>query len=214
MKVIGYVRVSANKQDMENQKHLLLQYARTRHLPIDGFIHAKISSRKGPKAPGVDELLAELEQEDVLLVAQLSRLGRNMLQTLNIIDDLNQRGVKIAFVRQPELSTTGPHAKLLVAIYCYLAETERAYFSSRTKQGLAAARANGKRLGRPKGSRNKERLLDPYKGQILDYLEKGLNLAAIMRIINPQLEEPITYNAYRYFVRHEEALLKAWKAQR
>ncbi|HEX6385519.1 MAG TPA: hypothetical protein VF177_12685, partial [Anaerolineae bacterium] len=79
---------------------------------------------------------------------------------------------------------------------------------------LAAARAKGKKLGRPRGSRNKERVLDPYKRQILDYLKMGLNLAAIMKIINPQLEEPITYNSYRYFVQREEELLRAWQAQR
>lgn len=122
-------------------------------------------------------------------------------------------GVKIAFVRQPELSTTGQHAKLLLAIYSYFAETEREYISLRTKQGLAAAKAEGKTLGRPKGSRNKERVLDPYRQQILDYLKMGLNLAAIMKIINPQLKQPITYNSYRYFVQHDEALMAAWQAE-
>ncbi len=137
-----------------------------------------------------------------------------MLQTLNIINELSERGVKITFVRQPELSTTGPHGKLLLAIYSYFAETERAYISLRTKQGLAAAKAKGKQLGRPKGSRNQERVLDPYRFEISGYLEMGLNLAAVMKLINPQLEKPLTYNSYRYFVQHEEALLKAWEAQR
>ena len=69
------------------------------------------------------------------------------------------------FVRQPELSTTGPHGTLLLAIYRYFAETERDYSAPRTKQGLAAARAQGKTLGRPQGSRNKQRVLDPAHEQ-------------------------------------------------
>ena len=104
--------------------------------------------------------MGKLVEGDVLLVAELSRLGRNMLQTLNIINELSERGVQISFIRQPELSTTGPHTKLLLAIYSYFAETEREYISLRTKQGLVAARAKGKQLGRPKGSRDKERVLD------------------------------------------------------
>lgn len=112
------------------------------------------------------------------------------------------------------MSTTGQHAKLLLAIYSYFAEAEREYISLRTKQGLAAAKAKGKMLGRPKGSRNKKRVLDPYKQQILDYLKMGLNLAAIMKIINPQLERPITYNSYRYYVQREEDLHLAWQSQK
>lgn len=84
----------------------------------------------------------------------------------------------------------------------------------RTKQGLAAARAKGKKLGRPKGSRDKERVLDPYRDQILEHLEMGLTLAAVMKIINPQLEEAITYNSYRYFVRHDKELFEAWQTRR
>jgi DNA invertase Pin-like site-specific DNA recombinase len=213
MKAIGYIRVSTDQQDLEKQKHLLLQYAHTQQLLVDEFIQAEVSSQKSTKERRIDELLAKLEGGDVLLVAELSRLGRNMLQTLNIVNELSERGVKLAFVRQPELSTLGPHTKLLLAIYSYFAETEREFISIRTKQGLAAAKAKGKQLGRPKGSRNRDRVLDPYREQILEYLQMGLNLAAVMKIINPQLEKPITYNAYRYFVQHEEELLKAWKVQ-
>ena len=213
MKAIGYIRVSTDQQDLEKQKHLLLQYAHTQQLLVDEFIQVEVSSQKSTKERRIDELLAKLEGGDVLLVAELSRLGRNMLQTLNIVNELSERGVKLAFVRQPELSTLGPHTKLLLAIYSYFAETEREFISIRTKQGLAAAKAKGKQLGRPKGSRNRDRVLDPYREQILEYLQMGLNLAAVMKIINPQLEKPITYNAYRYFVQHEEELLKAWKVQ-
>ena len=213
MKVIGYVRVSTDKQDVEKQKHLLLQHAQSQQLLITEFIHTEVSSQKSTQERRIDELLVKLKKGDVLMVAELSRLGRNMLQTLNIINDLSEKGVKIAFVRQPELSTTGQHAKLLLAIYSYFAETEREYISLRTKQGLAAAKAKGKTLGRPQGSRNKERVLDPYRDQILDYLKMGLNLAAIMKIINPQLEQPITYNSYRYFVQREEDLYQAWHSQ-
>ena len=137
----------------------------------------------------------------MLLVAELSRLGREMLQVLNIINDLSDKGVKITFVRQPELSTTGSHGKLLLAIYSYFAEAEREFISMRVKQGLAAARAKGVKLGRPKGSRNKKRVLDPYRDEILKYLQKGIDLATVRKLINPELEKAYLLQLIQVFCR-------------
>ena len=64
-------------------------------------------------------------------MAELSRLGRNMLETLNMINTLTERGIQVVFVRQPELSTVGPHHLLLLAIYSYFAQAEREYIALR-----------------------------------------------------------------------------------
>ncbi len=213
-KVVGYIRISSDKQDLGKQQHLLWQYAQTHGLLIDEFVRVEISSKKSLRERRIEELLSKLETGDTLFVAELSQLGRNMLETLNLVNELIQREIQLTFVRQPELSTDRPHGQLLFAIYGHFAQTEREYISMRTKQGLAAARAQGKVLGRPKGSKNKERVLDPHKDQILEYLEMGLNLAAIMKLVNPRLEEPVTYNTFRYFVQHEKDLMNARQAQR
>ena len=214
MKVIGYIRVSTDSQDLEKQRHLLLEYAQRQQLLIDEFINVEMSSRKDTKERRIDELLTKLDEGDTLIVAELSRLGRNMLETLNIINRLGEQGVQIIFVRQPELSTLGSHTKLLLAIYSYFAEAEREYISLRTKQGLAAAKASGKKLGRPKGSKNKDRVLDPFKQQIAEYLKLGINLAAIRKIINHQLDQSASYNTYKYYVQHEEELRGIWDRQK
>lgn len=213
MKVIGYIRVSTDEQDLEKQKHLLLEYAQNKQLLINEFISVEVSSKEGTKERRIDELLSMLNKGDTLLVAELSRLGRNMLETLNIINEIGKNGVSIIFIRQPELSTVGSHAKLLLAIYSYFAEAEREYISMRTKQGLAALKSEGKILGRPKGSRNRDQLLEPYKEQIKNYLRMGLNLASIVRVINNQREKPISYNAFKYFVQNSEDLLKLWNSR-
>jgi DNA invertase Pin-like site-specific DNA recombinase len=213
-KVIGYIRVSTDKQDLDTQRHLLLEYARQHHLIIDEFVDIEVSSRKSKADRRLDELLAKLQRGDLLLVAELSRLGREMLQVLNFINDLNQKGVDITFVQQPELSTSGPHGKLLLAIYSYFAEAERDFISMRVKQGLAAARAKGVKLGRPQGSRNRERVLDADRDRILDYLQRGVDLANIRKIINPDLPQPISYTSYKYFVQHDPELKAAWLDQR
>ena len=196
------------------QEHLLLKYAQQQDLQINDFIRVEISSQRDTKERRIDELLDWLDDGDVLLVAELSRLGRNMFEVIDIINQLGENGVEVIFLRQPELSTTGPHRKLLLAIYSYFAEAEREFISVRTKQGLAAAKASGKKLGRPKGSRDKERMLDPYRDQIKDYLDLGLSLRRIRLIINPQLERPISYPAYRYFVRQDPELLESWQDRR
>lgn len=134
-----------------------------------------------------------------------------MYETLDIINTLASNDVKIIFVRQPELSTNGPHTKLLMAIYSYFAEAERDFISMRTKQGLAAAKASGKVLGRPKGVKNKERALDKFKEQIRVYLKSQLSISSIRKLINPLLDKNLSYNTYKYFIESDEELDKLRK---
>jgi len=206
-RVIGYIRVSTDTQDLKKQKHLLLEYAQSHKLMIDEMIEVETSSQKDQKVRKIDLLLEKLAAGDTLLVAELSRLGRNMLEVLNLVNKMIGEKINLVFVRQPELSTTGSHGKLLFAIYSYFAETEREFISVRTKQGLAAARAAGKLLGRPPGSRNKAaRRLDAYKDQIEKYLRMGLSISAVRKIINSQLEKALSYSAYIFFIKRDGVL--------
>jgi DNA invertase Pin-like site-specific DNA recombinase len=101
---------------------------------------------------------------------------------------------------------------LLLAIYSYFTQTEREFISIHSKQGLAAAKAQGKQLGRPKGSQNQGRPLEPYRAQIATYLQAGLTIAAVQKLINPHLEVPLTYNSYKYFIQNDKKLRGHLKA--
>ena len=90
MKVVAYTRISTDEQDLEKQKHLLLGYAQQHELLIDQFIEVAVSSRESQQQRKIDLLLDILGAGDLLLVAELSRLGRNMLETLNIINQLGK----------------------------------------------------------------------------------------------------------------------------
>ena len=205
--IIGYIRVSTDKQDLEKQRYLLLEYANKHELIINEFIEVEISSKDTKTNRKIDDIFEKLSRDDILIVAELSRLGRNMLQTLNIINELTEAGIKIIFVRQPELSTTSSHTKLLLAIYSYFAESERDYISIRTKQGLAAAKAKGKILGRPKGSKNKKgRRLDPVKGEIEMFLKLKIPVNSILKLINKTLEPKISYNTLKYYIDNDISL--------
>lgn len=213
MSTIAYLRVSTDEQDLLQQEHLLLKYAQQQQFQIDQFIRVGVSTRKSLRERKIEELITALNEGDTLIVAELSRLGRNMFETLELINKLGQMRVNIIFVRQPELSTTGSHGKLLLAVYSYFAEAEREFISMRTKQGMAAAKAQGKHIGRPKGSRDKHRPLDPYRDQILEYLKIQLPLRRIRLLVNPQMEKPLSYSAYRYFVRQDDELLTIWQSR-
>ncbi len=200
--IIGYIRVSTEQQSMENQKHKLLEYAQNNKIIIDEFIELEISSKKDQKERLLDEVFEKLKSGDTFMCTELSRLGRNMLEILNLIEKFNGAGIKLIFTNQPELSTNKNEAlsSLLLAIYGYFAQTEREIISQRTKQGLAAARANGQKLGRPKGVKNKNRVLDPFKDEIKKYLEMGLMQTNILKIINSQLEKKVSLTSLRYFI--------------
>lgn len=208
---IGYIRVSTDKQNLENQKHKILSYAQAQKIIIDEFVEIEISSKGEQKKRLIDELFDKLKKDDTLICTELSRLGRNMLEILNLIQRFNDAHIKLIFVNQPELSTNQNNAlsNLLLAIYGYFAQTEREIISERTKQGLAAAKASGKQLGRPKGAKAKVRVLDPHNLEILELLNMNVAQSSILKIINTKLEKPVTITSLRYHIEHTKDLKKA-----
>lgn len=211
--IIGYIRVSTDKQNLENQKHALLTYANEHKFIIDEFVEIEISSKGDSKKRLLDSLFLKLKSGDTLICTELSRLGRNMLEILNLIEKFNKANIKLIFVNQPELSTNQNNAlsSLLLAIYGYFAQTEREIISERTKQGLAVARAQGKVLGRPKGAKNKTRALDSFKDEIKKYLEMDLMQTNILKIINSQLETKVSLTTLRYFIATTKELKRIGK---
>ncbi len=169
---VAYIRVSTNKQDTQTQRLQIQEHCKIHNITIDKFIEIEQSSKKSQEVRKIGELKAILNAGDLLIVVELSRLGRSMLEVMNLVLELSNNGVQMIFLRQPELSTfNNACAKLLLAIYAYIDETEREFISQRTKAGLENAMANGKKLGRPKGSLSSE--YDKDIGKIKAMLSKG-----------------------------------------
>ncbi|WP_334094139.1 recombinase family protein [Helicobacter typhlonius] len=165
---LAYIRISTNKQDTQTQKLQIQEYCRINDIHIDKFIEIEQSSKKSQEIRKIGELKTKLNRGDLLIVVELSRLGRSMLEVMNLVLELSNNGVQMIFLRQHELSTfNSAYAKLLLAIYAYIDETEREFISQRTKAGLEKAMANGKKLGRPKGSFSSEYDKDIDKIKIL-----------------------------------------------
>ena len=99
-KTVAYIRASTDKQDLNNQKLEILEYARQHSLKVDEFIEITISSRKTSKQRRIDELLGKLADSDVLIVTELSRLGRSTSEVIALINELVQRTVRTIIIKQ------------------------------------------------------------------------------------------------------------------
>lgn len=199
--IIGYIRVSTDKQDLENQRNILNRYCVTNKLIVDAVFHTEISSRKTEGERKITLLIQNLHAGDTLIVSELSRIGRSMHETIHIINRILEKDVNIIFINQPELSTKGEHQKLLVSLYSYLAETERTYISMRTKDGLDKARKEGKILGRPKGAKNKNPiLLDEYRDQIVEFIRMNIPTTTIAKLLKRQNDKIKYNNLYKYIM--------------
>jgi len=166
-KLIGYVRVSTARQDADNQRHEILEYANRHHLHVDEFIEIEISSRKDKKQRRIEELMSKLRPGDIIIVSELSRLGRSTSEVIDIVNEIIAREVKFIAIKQG-LSISGQQdmqSKIIVTMFSLFAELERDIISQRTKAALAAKKAGGRKLGKPEGTIQKS-MLDQHQDQI------------------------------------------------
>ena len=179
---IAYIRVSTDKQDRDSQKLEIMEYCQKNKIYLDEILEITISSRKSQEKRKIKDLKQKLKPGDLLIATELSRLGRSMFEIIELVLDFNENNIKFFFLRQPELSNVNnPSAKLLLAIYGYIAENERELISQRTKAGLEMARSKGKKLGRPVGSTNSYFDKDVHK--IKELLSKKLTIRSIWRLL-------------------------------
>ena len=185
LKTVAYLRVSTRSQDLANQKLAILEFSQKRQFPIDQFIESRISSRKSPLERLIDEMLETLRPGDRLLVSELSRLGRSLSQVIQIVETLVRRKIRFIAIKEA-IEFDGKQdlrTKVMIALFGLFAEVERDLISERTKEGLAAARAKGRLLGRPKGALGKSKL-DGKEEEIRILLQKQVSKASIAKILN------------------------------
>ena len=154
-KVLAYLRTSTDKQDLNNQKLLILEYGRQTGIQIQDFIGIKISSKRSENDRRLTELMSRLVGGDTLIVTELSRLGRSTGQVINLIDRLVGNDIRIIVIRQNlVLDTTGDDIQSLtmITLLALFAELERMMISRRTKEALATKKAQGVQLDKPKGT--------------------------------------------------------------
>ena len=172
-RIISYLRVSTADQDTEKNKNDVLAFANSRgFLGQVQFIEEKVSGAKSWKNRKIAQIVEDLEPGNVLIVPELSRLGRSLKDVLDILEILTSKDVKVFSVKENfQLNGTDMQSKIMRTMISLFAEIERDLIRERTNEGLAAARAKGKLLGRPKGPGKSK--LDGLEPEIEALLKNG-----------------------------------------
>src|SRR5690606_12676186 len=136
------------------------------------FVEEKISGLKSWKKRKLNDLVQSMQAGDILIVPELSRLGRSLVEVLEVLNTLKDKEVKVYSVKENfQLNGDDMQSKVMRTMLGLFAEIERDLIVARTKEGLAAAKASGKRLGRPKGPGKSK--LDEHKEEIIALLKNG-----------------------------------------
>jgi len=177
MRVIGYLRVSTQDQDLDKNKADILAFANERRIsPVD-WVEEKISSTKDWRKRELGQVVASLGEGDWLITPEFSRLARSTLQILEILAELKKKGVHVYVLKGAQHINESIESKVFLTMMALFAEIERDLISARTKEALKARKVAGVKLGRPKGAGKSK--LDQYRPEIEALLKTGSSLVYI-----------------------------------
>jgi len=182
-KIVAYLRASTDKQDLSHQKLEILEYARRQGLCVDEYLELTISSRKTSKQRRIDELTQKLEETDTLIVTELSRLGRSTAEVIALVNTLVERNIRLIAIKQNlDISRQDMNSKIIITLFSLFAELERDLTSLRTREALAVKKAQGRPLGKPKGTLQKSKF-DQDVMRIKELLGYGLSVRKIAKVL-------------------------------
>lgn len=185
MVIYAYLRVSTNQQDVDNQRHEILEYVNQQSLGHLEFVEDSVSGQKKWRDRQLGELLANTAVAgDVIIFAEISRMARSTLQVLEILECCMQRELTVHIAKQQMVLDDKLPSRITATVLGLAAEIERELISIRTKEALAKRKASGKPLGRPKGRQSAKLKLDPRKEEIKLYLDKGISKRSIAKLVD------------------------------
>lgn len=182
--VYGYIRVSSDKQTVENQRFEITNFCRRNKLTVDGWIAETISGTKAYSKRELGKLLARVSGGDLIICAELSRLGRNLFMIMEILNICMQRECRVWTIKDGYRLGDDIQSKVLAFAFGLSAEIERNLISQRTKEALARRKAEGLALGRPKGRATAPEKLKLFKKKklIAELLNERISKRHIARI--------------------------------
>ena len=182
--MFAYIRVSADKQTLENQRYEINQFCERNFYVIDKWIEETISGAKDLNDRKLGKLLKKMKKDDVLICSELSRLGRNLLMIIEILNECLNRDIQVWTIKDNYRLGSDINSKVLAFAFGLSAEIERNLISQRTKEALARKKAEGVILGRPKGRKSTKTKLTGQEKKIKELLDKNVSFSAIGRILN------------------------------
>ena len=177
--IFAYIRVSTELQSYEGQRYEIEQWASRRQWVIDKWVQEKASGTKALKKRTLDGLLKRMKKGDTLICTELSRLGRNMMMVMSILNTCSQKGIKIYSIKDSFELSDSLNAKIIAFAFSLAAEIERNLISQRTREALAAKRASGIKLGRPFGKSRERKRFDQKEAYIRAQLAQGVTIGSL-----------------------------------
>ena len=179
--IYGYIRVSTELQNCANQKYELECFAAKNKIQINEYIEETISSRKPLKDRKLGKILEKIGKSDVVITTEISRLGRNMLEVMGILQTCLEKECEIITIKENYHLGADIQSKVLAFAFSLAAEIERQLISQRTKESLKRLKNEGKHLGRPYGFSYKK--LKKKHNKIKELLDKKVSKAEIARLM-------------------------------
>ncbi len=154
--IYGYIRVSSDKQTVENQRFEINNFCQREQLHIDGWIEETISGTKNYDKRELGRLLKKVQKDDLIICAELSRLGRSLFMIMEILSLCMKKECRVWTIKDNYRLGDDIQSKVLAFAFGLSAEIERNLISQRTKEALARLKAEGKPIGRGSGRRNNQ----------------------------------------------------------
>lgn len=182
--VYGYIRVSTDKQTVENQRFEILRFAEMNGLTVDSWIEETISGTKNYDKRKLGVLLADVQSGDLIICSELSRLGRSLYMIMDILAYCMEQECSVWTVKDGFRLGDDIQSKVLAFAFGLSAEIERNLISQRTKEALERKRLEGVTLGRPKGARSRKVKLSGKEDAIRVLLDEGTSISQIARLLH------------------------------
>jgi DNA invertase Pin-like site-specific DNA recombinase len=179
----GYIRVSSDRQTVENQRFEINRFAESNDIKIDGWIEETISGTKNYDKRKLGDLLDKIKEGDLIICAELSRLGRTLFMIMDILNICMNRNCRVWTIKDNYRLGDDIQSKVLAFAFGLSAEIERNLISQRTKEALARKRAEGVVLGRPIGSKSAKVKLSGKEDFIRDLLAHKVSKTQIAKIL-------------------------------
>ena len=181
--IYGYIRVSTDKQTVENQRFEINTYANKNNIVIENWIEETISGTISPEKRNLGALLKKVRKNDVIICSELSRLGRSMFMIMSILNQLMEKGVMVCTVKEGYKLGDDLTSKVLAVAFSISAEIERTWISQRPTAALKRRKSEGVKLGRPCGKADDYKL-SGYEDLIEEMQVMGISKACISRKLN------------------------------
>ncbi len=181
MRVYAYIRVSTEMQTYSNQRHEIMKYCDNHRVTIDEWVSESVSGTISSEKRMLGRLMDRMGRGDLLICTELSRLGRNMLMVMGILNTCALKGVAIHTIKDNFDLSDNINSKIIAFAFALAAEIERNLISQRTKEALAVKRLEGIKLGRPPGSSAKKLTFCKQYDDIRMMKEAGRPLSEIAR---------------------------------